>query len=541
MALTQVSGNGIKDGSISNVDINSSAVIDGSKISPNFGSQNTTTTGTSTAASFIPSSSTVPTNGIYLPAANSVAISTNGTERMRLDSSGRLGLGTSSPLTPLAVSGGITGGNTAVTNSEIAFPSAQANAYLRLLGNYQAGAGRGGTIQLGGKSWSDIGTIGAFLISAESADNTTSSLTFSTQTAFNNSVVERVRITSSGNIGIGTTSPEEKLDVRGKVYLNNGSATYIDAGASDGLVMTNPTAVRWEVGTGEKARIDSSGRLLVGTSSTSGNATLHVNKGSSGGTDAGGLLLSNLAAFSSIGAGDDIGYINFGASTTGSVASYDAARILCEADATWGSNDYPTRLVFSTTADGASSPTERMRISQDGRSAVYTSSASGFSINSSRSAGITENLMEATYSATGVYTGTLCMLIRTNGNLLNTNNSYGSLSDIKLKENIVNAKSQWDDLKSLQVRNYNFKEGQTHTQIGLIAQEVELVSPGLVSESPDLDEDGNDLGTTTKSVNYSVLYMKAVKALQEAMERIETLEASNAALETRIAALEVTP
>jgi hypothetical protein len=74
------------------------------------------------------------------------------------------------------------------------------------------------------------------------------------------------------------------------------------------------------------------------------------------------------------------------------------------------------------------------------------------------------------------------------------------------------------------VRNYNFKEGQTHTQIGLIAQEVELVSPGLVSESPDRDEDGNDLGTVTKSVNYSVLYMKAVKALQEAMERIETLE-----------------
>jgi hypothetical protein len=78
-------------------------------------------------------------------------------------------------------------------------------------------------------------------------------------------------------------------------------------------------------------------------------------------------------------------------------------------------------------------------------------------------------------------------------------------SDIKLKENIVDANSQWDDLKALQVRNYNFKEGQTHTQIGLVAQEVELVSPGLVSESPDRDEEGNDLGTVTKSVNYSVL------------------------------------
>jgi hypothetical protein len=124
------------------------------------------------------------------------------------------------------------------------------------------------------------------------------------------------------------------------------------------------------------------------------------------------------------------------------------------------------------------------------------------------------------------------------GNVLNTNNSYGAISDLKLKENIVDANSQWFDIKSLQVRNYNFKEGQTHTQIGLVAQEAELVSPGLVSESPDRDADGNDLGTVTKSVNYSVLYMKAVKALQEAMERIETLETQNADLLARVTALE---
>ena len=116
------------------------------------------------------------------------------------------------------------------------------------------------------------------------------------------------------------------------------------------------------------------------------------------------------------------------------------------------------------------------------------------------------------------------MRITANGNITNANNSYGALSDAKLKENIVDALSQWDDIKALQVRNYNFIEGETHTQIGVVAQEVETVSPGLVTESPDRDEEDNDLGTVTKSVNYSVLYMKAVKALQEAMERIETLE-----------------
>ena len=62
---------------------------------------------------------------------------------------------------------------------------------------------------------------------------------------------------------------------------------------------------------------------------------------------------------------------------------------------------------------------------------------------------------------------------------------------------------------------------------------------GLVESSPDIDvETKKDLGTTTKSVKYSILYMKAVKALQEAMTRIEALETKNDALEARIKKLE---
>jgi len=124
--------------------------------------------------------------------------------------------------------------------------------------------------------------------------------------------------------------------------------------------------------------------------------------------------------------------------------------------------------------------------------------------------------------------------VKGDGDLQNTNNSYGAISDSKLKENIVDANSQWDDIKDVRVRNYNFKSSTgygTHTQIGVIAQEIETVSPGLVKESNDEDADGNSLGTTTKTVSYSVLYMKAIKALQEAMDRIETLEAKVAALE----------
>ncbi len=82
----------IADGTIVDGDINASAAIAGTKISPDFGSQNVVTTGTSTAGSFIPTSSTMPTNGVYLPAANSVAVATNGIQRLLFDSTGAWGL-----------------------------------------------------------------------------------------------------------------------------------------------------------------------------------------------------------------------------------------------------------------------------------------------------------------------------------------------------------------------------------------------------------------------------------------------------------------
>jgi hypothetical protein len=120
---------------------------------------------------------------------------------------------------------------------------------------------------------------------------------------------------------------------------------------------------------------------------------------------------------------------------------------------------------------------------------------------------------------------TLKYYVHTSGNNYNTNGSYGQISDQSLKENIVDAKSQWNDIKNIKIRNFNFTKasGQdTHTQIGCVAQEVEKVSPKLVTTP---NEDG------LKTVQTSVLYMKAVKALQEAMAKIEALEARVAALE----------
>jgi len=129
------------------------------------------------------------------------------------------------------------------------------------------------------------------------------------------------------------------------------------------------------------------------------------------------------------------------------------------------------------------------------------------------------------------------------GDVTNTNGTYGTISDAKMKTDIVDAGSQWSDIKALRFRKFKMKDDPSGlVQLGVVAQEVELTSPGLVDEHPDMemvevtDDEGNvtqtqqPTGTTTKSVKTSVLLMKAAVALQEAMARIETLEAEVAAL-----------
>ena len=119
-----------------------------------------------------------------------------------------------------------------------------------------------------------------------------------------------------------------------------------------------------------------------------------------------------------------------------------------------------------------------------------------------------------------------------NGNIQNANNSYGAISDIKLKENIVDATPKLDKLMQVKVRNYNLKgDYEQHKQLGVVAQELETVFPSLVEETADKDAEGNDLGTTTKSVKYSVFVPMLIKAMQEQQTLINNLTTRLNALE----------
>lgn len=138
--------------------------------------------------------------------------------------------------------------------------------------------------------------------------------------------------------------------------------------------------------------------------------------------------------------------------------------------------------------------------------------------------------------------------IRGNGNLVNTNNSYGAISDAKLKTNVEPAPSYWDKVKRLGklLKTYTLIDDPSGLRLlGLIAQEAMEVSNGIVESSPDYEtvelEDGTTerrlTGTSTLSVKYSVADLMQLGATAEALERIEQHDAQLEQHEATIAAL----
>jgi hypothetical protein len=110
-------------------------------------------------------------------------------------------------------------------------------------------------------------------------------------------------------------------------------------------------------------------------------------------------------------------------------------------------------------------------------------------------------------------------VIYTNGTFGSRTNSYGGISDIKLKENIVSATPKLDDLLKVNIVNYNFIDDENkQKQIGVIAQELEQIFPNMVYESTD-----KETGETSKNVKYSIFVPILVKAIQEQNQTIQEL------------------
>ncbi len=320
----------------------------------------------------------------YTHSDDSFQIFTNGTtERLRIDSSGRLGLGTSSPqrLLTLTSDGSI---------HQIAFNDSDLGA--------------------SGAWWLTGNVNGVYKITQST--NAVGSLT---------SLEDRLVIDSSGRVGIGTTSPASTLHVAGitTAYGNGGASLRwgdtttlgtLTYSGSDPIIQTNTGNILFWQGTTERARIDSSGRLLIGTSTSRANggqtAQIQLEAITANGSSIAltqnqadtnsAILLFGKTRSTSIGGsdlvsnGDRLGEIRFSGGDGTSLTSSGAA-IASFVDGTPGLNDMPGRLVFSTTADGASSPTERMRIDSSGNVSIGLA-AGGDRTLTIRSAGATRGV-----------------------------------------------------------------------------------------------------------------------------------------------------
>jgi hypothetical protein len=493
---------------------------------------------------------------------------TSNTERMRLDFSGRLGLGTSSPGAKLQVSQNTDAG-TAISVVSASASTGLTTDYATLFlqntnttnNNYNA---IGFVNDQGGYSSAIYGIYTSHTSGAQSG-----ALAFSTRNA--GTFDERMRITAAGNVGIGTNSVSTKLHIvsngaGGDVWVANGSGqncllemagngnTPQTNSALYGQDSSNNVYAGWARGAHpvlfgtngtERGRWDSSGRFLVGTSSSLGNGIIQARANSDSSTGEGILLL---AKGDSATAGQNLGQIKF-TNSSGNQAAY----ITGIADTGWGgagSADYPGALTFATTADGANSPTERMRIDNKGSLALWTpgnttagpqdvdsrifayndGTNSSLYIDSRRSDAFVH--INQTFADTANRGAIAFYRSESQKGSISIDSSqvyYNTTSDYRLKENIAPLSDALQKVEQLKPSVFNFIADPDRTVHGFIAHEVQAVVPeAVVGEKDAVDDDGNPI---YQGIDQSKLVPLLTAALQEAIAKIETLEAKVAALE----------
>jgi hypothetical protein len=410
--------------------------------------------------------------GIYSPAADTIAIGTGGTERLRVDSAGNAGLG----VTP--------------------------NAW--------------------GASWKSMSfnTVGAVA--------STTGVTRLYHNAFNNDSNNLYRTTAAASM-----------------YSQDGAhAWFIAPSGTAGNAITFTQAMT----------LDANGRLLIGTTSARSGFGSYQQMGLTGTTTT--MLLENDAANSGGGEfafaknrsgavggntivtnGDALGTISFRGADGATIIP--AAYVQAFIDGTPGTNDMPGRLVFSTTADGASTPTERMRIDSSGNFMVGQTTLSattvGFGVNPAGLVNIAQN--NSTSGGTGIQiystaASAFRFFVTMDGRVNATNTTILAISDIRLKENIQDLDVGLGAIMALKPRKFDWKEGKGKDikgDRGWIAQEFEQVFPDMVGTWRDEPPEGEE---PYKSVGADLIPV-LVKAIQEQQAMIDEMKAEIAALKAQ--------
>ena len=504
--------------------------------------------------------------GIYSPAAETLAFVTAGSNRGHITSGGLVGIGTST--------------FSYLANKLVIDKGSTANDGITIVSSNTSNA----------SIWFADGTTGNEAYRG-GIDYNHSTDKMQIYTGASGNIV----IDSSGRLGIGTTSPGSftpgnlvveaattaGITISDSTGGGTASIAFSATSSFQNKAKINCTmssqSLEFSTAGSERLRIDSSGRLLVGTSTARSNfyndtntaaiqvegadndrSALAIVQNFNSNTLGAQLILakSNTTSIGSntLVANDDrCGVVSFQGND--GTQFVEAAFIRGEVDGTPGANDMPGRLVFSTTADGGSSPTERMRITKLG---VFKASNAGSYLNADSSVHEIRNntdnnnvLIISSAASNGTQYGlsirtandqndatrdflecqgggVLRAQIRTNGGLANYSANDANLSDRNVKKDITPAAGTWDCIKEWEIVNYRYKDqpDDANLNVGVIAQQVAESCPEVITtfqEAKDATED-KPAQEERLGVREQQMYWMAIKALQEAMGRIETLE-----------------
>ncbi|CAB4141601.1 Intramolecular chaperone auto-processing domain containing protein [uncultured Caudovirales phage] len=430
--------------------------------------------------------------------------SVGGSEQMRLTSTG-LGIGTSSPTQKLTVL------NSSGTYGVAYQPAVQ-------IGNTSSGGTVSANTGLGALVWSTDGTTTPVAsieaIRENPGSGAASGIAF--RTGSSGGGTERMRLDSSGNLGLGVTPSawsafpalqfaqgfslsQGGLGVNtyfnsGFKYITTGAATLYQPGSGAHIWYNAPSGTAGNaISFTQAMTLDASGRLLVGCT-TGAQGRLAIS-GSGGNTGSGDVVLDSNASYSEL-------------------QSYNSKPLYI--------NRQGNNVIVAAESGNLLVGTTSTAISSSVGIKLLNDSAKRLAIVSSESANAGGESL--TMYSTGA--GAFRFYVGWGGTVYATSTSISAISDATLKENVRDLETGLTEVMALRPRRFDWKNGDAQDVAGFVAQEVEQVLPELVTDYQYSE------GVTKKSLKMGDILPTLVKAIQEQQAIINALTARVAALES---------